>query len=312
MNGNPNTIGLVGGSGYVGDNLVDALLARGYQVSLLVRAGREGQPHRANECRLVVGEPDDPEALARLFDGCRIAFFAIGILREDPRRNVTFERLQYEAAAATLRAAKKAGVERFLLMSANGVREDGTAYQATKYRAERAAFASGIQTTVFRPSVIFGDPRGKQEFATQLLNDMVRPPIPAVNFFSVAGPHRGPVKMSPVHIRDVVDAIVAAAEQGESAPDIVPLGGPTTLTWKAMIELVARAVDRTKWFLPMPIELMSLAATLLDWLPAFPVSRDQLTMLAEGNLADPATMEALIGRPATPFTSDNLDYLNGP
>ncbi len=311
MDATQKTIGLVGGSGYVGDNLVDALLARGYDVALLVRAGREKQPRRSDDCRLVVGEPDDPAALAQLFDGCQIGFFAIGILREDKRRRATFERLQYEAAVATLGAAKRAGVQRFLLMSANGVREDGTDYQATKYRAERAAFASGLATTVFRPSVIFGDPRGKHEFATQLLNDMVRPPIPAVNFLSLVGAHRGPVKMSPVHIRDVVDAIVAAAEQGASAPDIVPLAGPATLTWQEMIERVAQAVGRRKWFLPMPIELMKLAATLLDWAPAFPVSRDQLCMLAEGNVADPAIMESLTGRPAAPFTSDNLSYLNG-
>jgi len=59
----------------------------------------------------------------------------------------------------------------------------------------------------------------------------------------------------------------------------------------------------------MPIGLMRLAATFLDWIPTFPVKWDQLTMLAEGNVAKPSQLEALIGRPAKQFAPENLAYL---
>ena len=60
----------------------------------------------------------------------------------------------------------------------------------------------------------------------------------------------------------------------------------------------------------MPIGLMKLAAGLLDWLPFFPVTRDQLIMLAENNTADPTPLEELAGRPLSAFDADNLSYLN--
>ena len=55
--------------------------------------------------------------------------------------------------------------------------------------------------------------------------------------------------------------------------------------------------------------MMRMAAAFLDWLPAFPVTRDQLTMLEEGNTAEPAALEQLIGRAPAPFTPERLGYL---
>lgn len=299
---------MVGATGYVGSHLTRAFSERGHRVTLLSRSDSEPRaevPH----LRIVSGDPFDRDALARVFDGADTAVFLIGILRERPNEGITFERLQYDAAVATIEAARAAGVRRLLLMSANGVRAGGTPYQDTKYRAEQAALASGLEVAVFRPSVIFGDAGGCMEIATQLLNDMVKPPLPAVDFFSAFGPERGRVRMSPVHVRDVTEAYLAALE-GENTPDKpVALGGPEILTWAEMVRRVAAAVGRSKWFVPMPVEAMRAAATLFDRFEAFPVTRDQLTMLAEGNIADSAPLEALTGRPARRFDSDELSYL---
>ena len=77
-----------------------------------------------------------------------------------------------------------------------------------------------------------------------------------------------------------------------------------------MIGRVAKAVGSDKWVLPVPVGLMKIGATLFDWLPFFPVTRDQLTMLAEGNTADPSIIASLIGRPPAAFTPDKLSYLS--
>ena len=76
-----------------------------------------------------------------------------------------------------------------------------------------------------------------------------------------------------------------------------------------MIGRVAKAVGTDKWVMPVPVRLMTLGATLFDWLPFFPVTRDQLTMLAEGNTVDPSIIESLIGRPPKAFAPENLSYL---
>jgi hypothetical protein len=76
-----------------------------------------------------------------------------------------------------------------------------------------------------------------------------------------------------------------------------------------MLQRIGTAVGKKKLILPMPIGFMKLGATLLDRLPFFPVTRDQLTMLASGNTAEPDDLVALIGRKPLAFSPENLDYL---
>ena len=302
-------VALIGGTGFVGGYLVDALLAAGHEVSLLVRPGSEEKVRNAGACRITKGNLGDQEALVSTLTGADAVIYNVGILRESPRQGITFEQSQYQGVVATIAAAKSAGVERLLLMSANGVKQPGTRYQETKFRAEQAALDSGLDVTIFRPSVIFGDPQGKMEFATQLYREMVRPPLPAVAFHTGWRPAKGPVLMSPVHVHDVADAFVAALSDVSTVGKRFDLGGPEVLSWTQMLRRIAAAVERRKLMLPMPIGVMRLGATLLDWLPFFPVTRDQLTMLAEGNTADAAPLADLIGRDPQAFTVEALAYL---
>jgi NADH dehydrogenase len=122
-------------------------------------------------------------------------------------------------------------------------------------------------------------------------------------------PERGNVRMSPVHVEDVAQAFVASLTRPETVGQVYALGGPDVLSWNDMIRFIADAIGRRKWILPMPVGVMKIAAALLDWLPFFPVTRDQLTMLAEGNVASCDDVEALIGRRATPFEPASLTYL---
>ena len=109
---------------------------------------------------------------------------------------------------------------------------------------------------------------------------------------------------------DVAAAIANSLQQQSAVGQTYILGGPDVLSWPEMIRRIAAAVGRDKWIVPMPIALMKLAATLFDWLPFFPVTRDQLIMLEENNTADPATLEKLAARPLNAFDVENLSYLD--
>ena len=302
-------VGLIGGTGFVGGYLVDALLEAGHEPALLVRPGSEQKVNRSESCRIIVGDVADPDSVGRVLDGADAAIYNIGILRAFPRQGITFEKLHHEDAVRVMELAAKNGVPRFLLMSANGIRVGGTPYQHTKALAEEHLASTTLDYTIFRPSVIFGDPRGHMEIATQLYRDMVRPPLPAVGFHNGLLPGKDPVVMSPVHVRDVADAFVRSLEDESTFGRIFEIGGPEVLSWPQMLTRIAAGAGKRKIVLPMPIALMKLAATGLDWLPFFPVTRDQLTMLAEGNAADPQALRALIGREPRAFSAENLRYL---
>ena len=303
-------VALFGGTGFVGSYLVDALIAAGHTPSLLVRENSARKVRNTADCRITAGEITSQRAIETTLSGCDALIYNIGILKEFPRKGVTFEELQFHGVQRVVDAATRLNVSRVLLMSANGVKVPGTPYQETKYRAEELVKASSLADTVFRPSVIFGDSRGLQEISGQLYNDLVKPPIPAVGFHTGWKPKGNGVVLSPVHVADVADAFVNALSNDTSIGKTYILGGPEVLTWAEMIRRIATAVSRDKWILPMPIGVMKFGATLFDWLPFFPATRDQLTMLAEGNDADPAVIEALIGMPPLAFEPKNLAYLN--
>ncbi len=302
-------VAIFGGSGFVGSFLVDALIAAGHEPSLMVRLGSESKVKQAERCRLVAGNLSSTTAIDATLQNCDAVIYSVGILKESPKQGITFEELQYNGVMRVAESAKTRGISRFLLMSANGAKSPGTPYQETKFRAEEHVRTSGFDVTIFRPSVIFGEPRGRMEIGTQLYAEMISPPIPAVGFFTGWRPYRGAVAMSPVHVEDVAQAFLTALRESSTIGKTYVLGGPEVLSWAEMLRRIARTVGRKKWILPMPIGIMKLAAALLDWLPFFPVTRDQLTMLAEGNTADPAALAQLIGRQPKAFNEAHLAYL---
>lgn len=302
-------VAIFGGTGFVGSYIVDALHRDGHEVCQLVRAGSEAKARHTGSSSIVSGELSDKAAISASVQGCDAVIYSVGILREQPAKGISFEFLQFEAVTEVVNAARQAGVRRFLLMSANGIHRGGTPYQDSKFRAEEFVRESGMEYTIFRPSVIFGDPRGRMEFATQLFEDMIRLPFPAIDFRVGWSPMSASVELSPVHVADVADAFVAALGDGESTSRCCELGGPEVLGWNTVLRRIAAAVQRSKLLIPVPIPLMKIAAAALDWLPAFPVTGDQLTMLAEGNTAPVAALEELIHRDAAPFNSEKLAYL---
>jgi NADH dehydrogenase len=300
---------IFGGTGFVGSYLVDALLDAGHEPSLLVRPGSEKKVRHADRCRLTGGEIDDGAAIARTLEGCGAAIYLIGILRENPAQGITFKATQYEGARRVIDAVKSRHVERFLLMSANGVKQDGTGYQRSKFEAERYLEGSGLRGTVMRPAVIFGDPRGRMEFATELRNRMIRPPIPAPAFFSGLSPRRGTFSMTPVFVEDVARAFQRSLDNDATVGRTLHLGGSEELPWPAIIRRIAEASGRRKLIVPVPAKAVHVAAALLDRFSFFPITRDQLAMLMEGNTV-PATSDFdLLGLSPAAMTVDRLAYL---
>lgn len=302
-------VAIFGGTGFVGSYLVNALVEAGMHPVLLVRPGSNQRVSQPDRCTTVAGDIADPVAIERVLGGTDAAIFNIGILREAPSRGVTFQTLQEQAPKQVIDATARLGVRRFVLMSANGVEANTTEYQQTKARAERHLQDSGLDWTIFRPSVIFGDPRGRMEFASQLKRDIIDAPLPAPLFFPGLNPaEAGRFELSPVHVRDVAAAFTAALLDRESIGQVYRLGGPESLSWRRILETIAEATGQRKTMLPVPAIGVSTAAALFGRWERFPITRDQITMLLQGNRCSPDDLVRL-GIDPTPFTTTSLRYL---
>lgn len=304
-------VAIIGGTGFVGTHLCERLIAAGHRPRLLVRAGSESKVARPGDCEIVRGEVADRAALGECLAGTDAVIYLIGILREFPARGISFDTLQRLGVEDTIAAAQQQSVGRFILMSANGVRPDGTPYQVSKYQAELAVKASGLKWTIFRPSVIFGDPRGRMEFCSQLKKDIIDSPLPAPLFYAGVLPRdAGGFELAPVSIDDVTAAFVLALTEPRTESQTYSLCGPQRLSWKAILTTIAAASGKSKLMLPAPAMAIRATAGLLDRFPWFPISRDQIQMLMEGNVCSENDSFARLGLVPTPFGVDQLGYLS--
>jgi NADH dehydrogenase len=302
-------VAIFGGTGFVGSYIVDALVAVNAEPILLARSGSRPRNIQPDECRVVEGDINDDDAVAATLAAADAAIYNIGILREQPHKGITFDALQAQGATRVIRLAKQADVRRFVLMSANGVDAASTPYQQTKLQAERYLQQSGLDWTIFRPSVVFGDPRGRMEFATQLKEDIIDSPLPAPLFFpGTKISQAGLFELSPVHVADVAAAFATALTETTTVNRTLHLGGPKNLSWRTILETIATACGRKKVMLPVPALGVSTAAALLDRFEQFPVTRDQIKMLLQGNTCSPADLIGL-GIEPTEFSPENLGYL---
>ncbi|QTR49136.1 NAD(P)H-binding protein [Candidatus Thiothrix anitrata] len=304
-------ISIIGGTGFVGSYIIDTLLDAGHTPRVLVRPGSEYKLRKTEHCVSITGDINNTLALENCLQGADAVIYLIGILREFPTKGITYEESQFRGVERTVAAAQKQGVKHFILMSANGVKAGGTKYQDTKFRAEQCVQASGINWTIFRPSVIFGDPRGHMEFCTQLNKELVQPLIPAPLFFGGLNlMQAGKFQMSPVHVQDVAAAFVAALDNPTAYKRNFTLCGPDAPSWKVIIQTLAQATGRKdKLTLPAPAFAIKLVARVLDRQAWFPITRDQITMLLEGNTCSDSSAWTTFSIQPQRFNVENLAYL---
>ena len=302
-------IAIFGGTGFVGFNLIEFLSEKNIKINALVRNGSEHKILHNVNITNISGDIKTESAIKETIKGCDYVIYNIGILEESPKTGSTFKEMQYQGLVDVIGYCQKEEIKKFILMSANGIDKNATDYQRTKLAAENYLMQSGFNYTIFRPSVIFGDPKGRMEFATQLLKEMIIPPIPAVNFFSNLDPNLNTVMMSPVHVNDVIEAIYTALNSDITNDKIYNLGGPNELSWIEIINTIMTVTKKKKLVIPMPIIIMRTVTKLFSWIPFLPVTYDQIIMLEQGNTASPADLMELIERDLRHFDINNLSYL---
>jgi uncharacterized protein YbjT (DUF2867 family) len=281
------TVAVTGGTGFVGRAVVGALSRHGHQARCLVRAAPEGRVTGLNGVSTVPGDVTQPAGLPEALRGADAVVHLVGIIRERPGRGVTFERLHAEATRNVVAAAREAGVPRFVHMSALGARARAPSrYHQTKWAAEETVRQSGLDWTIFRPSVIFGPGDG---FVTVLAR-LVRwlPIVPVVG--------SGKNRLQPVSVTDVAESFARAVERPPTAGQAFAVGGPRAYTFDQVLDEVGAALGRRRVRkLHHPIGLVAPLVRALERAPFFPLTTDQMVMLREDNTCDPAPWAQAFG-----------------
>jgi NADH dehydrogenase len=281
----PRRVLLLGGSGFVGRALCAQLAAAGV-VAVVPTRSRERAKALAvlPSVELIEADIHDGATLERLLAGCDAAINLVGILQGKPaagaRYGPAFARAHVELPRKLVAACKARGVRRLLQMSALGADAQGPSmYARSKADGEQQVRASGLDWTIFRPSVIFGaEDRFLNQFA-QLQG--LLPVLP------LAGTG---CRFQPVAVEDVARAFVHALGEPASIGQTYELVGPDVATLGELARFAGQVAGHAGWVLPLPMALGRLQAALLGlvWmvLPGEPpLSADNLDSLTVDNVA---------------------------
>ncbi|MBI4666767.1 MAG: NAD-dependent epimerase/dehydratase family protein [Nitrospinae bacterium] len=295
---------VTGGTGFVGSYVLEALRLAGHLPYALVRSGSENKLPFREGLVIINGDVHDPVSYSTFLKDMDAVIHLIGIIREFPGRRITFQRMHAGATRKIVEESVKQGVKRFIHMSANGASESGVSgYQTTKAEGERIVISSGMRWTIFRPSVIFGDPRGRMEFVSELAK-----PIKLAPIVPVFGD--GQYKLEPVAVEDVAKCFTGAINNPAAEGRVFHLGGGTVMTYNDVVQTIGRAVGRqSTHMVKVPFGLMIPLANALGGFSFFPVTGDQLKMLGGGNVCPEHDYQKVFGVTPKPFTKDNLAYL---
>ena len=268
---------VTGATGFVGRQLCAALSRAGHGVIALVRKGSEAKLPQSDSITPVSGDLFSP-TLPGLLDGCQAVIHLVGIIREFPGREISFERLHVDATAAILAATKQAGIRRYLHMSANGTRQQAVSnYHQTKWRAEELVRNSDLDWTIFRPSLIYGR---EDQFISMLVRFIrLLPLVPVIG--------DGQYRLQPVPVEQIASGFASALDKPVALHKTYHCGGADCLSYNQVLDLVAAAIGkRPPLKLRQPLCLMRPTVSLLQRFPFFPLTSDQLQMLVEGNCCD--------------------------
>lgn len=278
---NTSLVTVFGGSGFVGKNVVRALVKQGWRVRVAMRRPHTGQDLKVignvGQVQLVQANTRFKNSVRRAVDGADAVVNLTGILFEQGRQ--TFETIHIRGAETIAEAAADAGVSNYVHMSAIGADvEAESAYARSKGEGEQAVREALPQADILRPSIVFGP---EDDFFNRFAAlSTLSPVMPLIG--------GGETRFQPVYAGDVAEAIAKVLGQGTSG-QTYELGGPHIYSFRELMQFTLETVNRKRILLPVPwvaASALGLKGELLGLLPFVApfLTRDQVTSLKSDNV----------------------------
>jgi uncharacterized protein YbjT (DUF2867 family) len=287
-------ITIIGGSGFLGRQVVGQLAKTGARLRVAVRHPNEAMALRGmgsvGQIQIAQANIRNLPSLANAIQGASYVVNLVGTATGKGKQ--TFQSVHETGAENVAHTCAELGVTRLVHISAIGADvRSASAFSRTKLLGERAVTKAFEDATILRPGVMFGP---EDKFFGQmaiLAKALVVLPL-------VGG---GTTKMQPVYVDDVAAAVCAALTNDETIGQTYELGGPRVWTLRDAHEFVLEATHRNRLLLPVPFGLAKFASLFLQMLPGHILRPDQVNQLREDSVvADDALTLNDLGITATP------------
>ena len=229
---------VLGGTGYVGSNLVPRLVRDGHRVRCLVR-----DPARAtfDDVDVVPGDASDASAVDAAVEGCEGIVYLIHSMSG---RGMEFEELDRRIAESVASAARTHGVKQIVYLGGLGKRDtDQTPHLRSRHEVAEILRGSGVPVTELRAAVVIGAGSASFEMIKALV---ARLPV-------MICPKWVNVKTQPIAIEDVLEYIRRSLDTPEASGSTIDIGGTDVLSYRDMMLTVGRLMGLRRLIIPVPV-----------------------------------------------------------
>lgn len=303
-----STVTVIGGSGFIGRQIVERLARAGARIIVLTRNADRAKFLRPmgapGQITLVSGQATDDAILRQVIDQSDAVVNTVGILAETGKQRFSALQAELPARIGQMLANNPSSAHsarRMVQLSAIGAdAQSNSRYAKTKAEGEAGLLAAWPNATILRPSLVFGAGDGFfNRFAGMA---MTAPAIPVIG--------GGNNRIQPVYVGDVADAVINALKNDKTEGQIYELGGPDVMSFRDAMRYLLKCIHRKRLLLSVPFPIMHMAATAMRILPQPPVTNDQLKLLKTDNVvADDALTLTDLGVAPTAMDAVVPSYL---
>ncbi|MFN4244967.1 MAG: NAD(P)H-binding protein, partial [Brevinematia bacterium] len=273
------------GTGFIGSHILKNLLLKNVKVRVLARNKNKinkildslAQKHYIKNVEIVYGDITIPESYSNFLRNVDTVVNLVGIIREFPRKGITFWKYHYEATKNLVDLALENGVNRFIQMSALGA--SGTTkskYYLTKYKAEKYVIESFENWIILRPSIVIGS---EGEF-TKMIYRMIK-----IGIVPIIGD--GNYVIRPISITTLSNFISYIITENKINRKEFDLVGPREYTFNEFIDSFANAIGKKKYVkIYIPLTLLRVSSKILGRFKFFPITTEQIDLLLKGSTLD--------------------------
>ena len=270
---------IFGGSGQIGSFLIRKLTKNNLRVTVVTRnIHQKGLKIKtqANAGYIDIVEANifEEKKIEKLFAKADYCINLIGILYEKGRGN-TFKNLHTIFPTLIAKLCKKYNLENFIHISALGINEAiDSKYAISKLEGEKNILENFSRSKILRPSIVFSN---SDNFTTQFMTLLNRLPIFPLYY-------SGKTKFMPIHCTDLTNVIYHVISKG-SENKIIECVGPETLTFKEILKILLKLINKKRLLLPFPLTIAKLSANFFQLFPKPLLTEDQLKLLKYDNIS---------------------------
>ena len=262
-------IGIFGGSGFVGLELVSLLCKAGYRIKIFSRNAPSNKSlYLIGELGQVTsfsGNVNNANEVERFIIGCDIVINLVALFYEFGKQN--FKNIHIDAPILIAKYSNKHKIKHLIHISDRWADENSIS-ESSKSRgiAERSVKNIFNKTTIVRLDVLFGKNDGLFFRFSKIITLLPIIPLPLGSRAIFA----------PLFVKDVSLAIKKIIENKNFHGKSFELFGPKSYSWNELMKYFQKTIKSKIYLVPIPIFLLSIPAFFFSYLPNPLITVDQL------------------------------------